>query len=183
MTYREELQAIRARLKELHGVFRSDTSWLGIAAHEIGDALKEIPRASLADLPLIPRGPEPAPAPVVQRDVKPAKKRSACSICGQTGHNARGHEHAHRPELPAAVPIPPPLPAPPVERKKNMCGVCGERGHTKPRCPSQAAAHDDSALVVTPSAASGRCPRCGLLEPHECIKAPDRRSGALGGNF
>lgn len=48
---------MRSRLKALHREHGEHTAWLGIAANEVADALKEIPRAVLAQrLPDAPSG-------------------------------------------------------------------------------------------------------------------------------
>lgn len=82
----------------------------------------------------------------------PSTKAYACSRCRQPGHDAR--------TCPALHPVP-----------------AGERPRPRVTAEAIAAAKRHQRDLTAP----GRCPRCNLLEPHECVKLdPEaRRDGGL----
>ncbi len=159
LTLRDELVAIRARLKELHREHHDHTSWLGIAATEIGDAMKELPRAVLLKAGLEPaRGVAPAasegergtrsPEPTGTPGGPAVREEAPCNDAAQGRARAGGAGG----EVAAAVPAPPADGPPPAPARKP-CSKCGGTDHDARRHngkrepatapPAEAPASDD----------------------------------------
>ena len=139
-TIRDELKAIRERLLELHGEFGAWTPWLNVAAHELRDAIREIPRAELERPSKLLAE---AAAPTLTGPVAPAAVEDPAADADTSGTQPAGKTGT--------------APPPPTETKVQDAGAPARRRPRRRRRARRAGARSASSLRRSrPAGASSR---------------------------
>lgn len=191
LTIRDELRAMRDRLRALDREHGEHTGWLLIASNEVADALRELPRAVLA-LPseLLKAGLEPArgAAPAASEGAPAAGELEASgtpavpAILKEVGHVKTPRVGAHEPPVamrggPAAI-------APAADSTPpKPCPKCGDFSHNgryhnggKPR-------EARAATVAMLEASDAEDPEPGPTQAAELLPAAENITGASDYNL
>lgn len=158
-TYRERLVELRRELLAIHRRLKAEdgAQWLGIAANEVADALKQIPRAVLR-LPA-----EPTDLAGIVAKHFPEE--------GSAGHGAQGDpatpiaDCGHETLAPPPPPVPPitAMALPPAPRKP--CKVCGATDHDARRHNGRTREQRAAPAPVAPPASDAEEPEPAGLRP------------------